>query len=108
MAIVHIPPLMRDLTAGADRVDVEGTTLGRIIDALEGRHPGLRDRLVEGDRLADGIAIAVDGDVTQLELIQPVRPDSEIHIMPAIAGGSARFVTPITRRRATTGDASGR
>lgn len=87
MATVHIPPLMRDLTGGAQTVAVEGATLGRVIDALESRHPGLRDRLVEGDRLHEGIAIAVDGEVTQLDLIQPVGPHSDIHIMPAIAGG---------------------
>lgn len=87
MAIVFIPPQLRMLTGGAERVSVPGDTLGRVIDALDRAHPGLRDRLVAGDRLREGIAVSVDGEVTQLELLQPVGPASEVHILPAIAGG---------------------
>jgi len=78
---------MRDLTAGHDRVTVSGRTIGEIIDALEVRHPGIRARLCEGDQLNPAIAVTVEGKVAQLGLREPVKEQSEIHFLPAVAGG---------------------
>lgn len=88
MAVVWIPPQLRTLTNGEDRVTADGTTVGRVIDALERAFPGLRALLCDDDRIRSDIAISVDGEITQLGLLQPVRDDSEIHIVPAIGGGA--------------------
>jgi hypothetical protein len=45
MATVWIPPLLRDLTAGAQSVAVPGETVRDLIAALDARYPGLADRL---------------------------------------------------------------
>ncbi|MSQ62015.1 MAG: molybdopterin synthase sulfur carrier subunit [Dehalococcoidia bacterium] len=87
MAAVWIPPQLRYLTRGAERATVPGDTLRAVIDALDAAYPGLRDRLCEADEIRGHISIVVDGDVTQRGLTQPVRPDSEVQIIPAIAGG---------------------
>ncbi len=87
MAEVWIPTQLRALTGGAARVYVAGDTLGKVIDALETAHPGVGAQLREGDHIRTGLAISVDGDVTQMELLQPVGEKSEIHILPAIGGG---------------------
>lgn len=87
MPVVFIPALLRDFTNGEERVDAHGKTVGAVIDDLESRYPGLKQRLCQGDRLAPGIVAAVDTQVAQLGLFQSVKEDSEVHFLPAIGGG---------------------
>lgn len=87
MAKVVIPPQLRDLTGGASEVEVSGANVRQVIASLEERFPGIGARLRDGDSLAPGIAVDVDGEFPGLGLLAPVRPDSEIHFLPAISGG---------------------
>jgi molybdopterin synthase sulfur carrier subunit len=87
MPLVWIPSLLRDLTAGREMVTVPGATVSELIDALEQAYPGLKQRLCAGDELRPGIAVVVDAEVARLGLLQPVAEQSEVHIVPAIAGG---------------------
>ena len=41
----------------------------------------------EEDDLISGIAVVVDGEVSQLGLLERVKENSEIHFLPAIGGG---------------------
>jgi sulfur-carrier protein len=88
MATVWIPPLMRDLTAGQQHVDVPGTKVRELIDALDRLHPGLAGRLTEDGELRRGITVTVDGVVSRQGLRTPVREDSEVHFLPPIGGGN--------------------
>ncbi len=87
MATVYIPSLMRDITSQA-KVQVPGATVRQIIDNLEQAYPGLKDRLMENNRLRSSISVVVDGEVTPIGLLEKVGEDSEVHFVPAIAGGS--------------------
>lgn len=87
MAVVWIPPLLRDLTAGQETATVNGTTVRQIVDALDKLYPGTKARLCDGDELRSGIAVAVDTQVARLGMLQPVADKSEVHFLPAIAGG---------------------
>ncbi len=87
MALVWIPPQLRDLTVAKETVTVPGANVGQVIDALERQFPGVRDRLSPDGVLRSGIAVIVDGQVGRFGLLEPVRPDSEVHFLPAIAGG---------------------
>jgi sulfur-carrier protein len=87
MAIVHIPSLMRDLTKGQAQVTVHGRTLKHVVGALEEAFPGIKDRLFEADHLRAGIAVSIDGQISQLGLEQPVREEDEIRFLPSISGG---------------------
>lgn len=89
MAVVWIPPLMRDLTSGQHKVEVPGGTLAQVVNNLEREYPGLKERICEDDQIKPELAIAVDGVITQLGLLERVGEDSEVHILPAIGGGSA-------------------
>jgi len=89
MAVVHIPAPLRQLTGGESQVTVEGATLRQVVDALEAAHPGIRARLVEGDRLRPGLAVFVDNVQADAGLRTPVKHDSQIYLAPAIAGGTA-------------------
>jgi len=87
MPVVYIPALMRDLTGGVERVEVEGATLRQVVNNLDARFPGAKARLCQEDRIRPNVAVAVDGEITRLGMLQTVRPDSEVHFLPAVSGG---------------------
>ena len=87
MPEVWIPPLMRDLTGGQERVTVSGDQVRDVVAALEARFPGIEARLCQEGRLRPGIAVAVDGVSSSRGLRQRVNEDSEVHFIPAISGG---------------------
>ena len=87
MAAVWIPPLLRDLTGGLESVNVSGSTVRQLIDQFDELHPGIKARLCDSGALRPGLAVVVDGLVAPLGLLQSVRPDSEVHFLPAIGGG---------------------
>ena len=87
MAVVWIPSLMRDLTGGRTQVSAPGRTVGQVIAALENVHPGIQDRLCEGNQLDPAITVSVDGRIARLGLLEPVEAQSEILFLLAIAGG---------------------
>lgn len=87
MVTVFIPPLLRDLTAGAEQVETTGVTMRQVVNALDSQFPGMRDRLCEGDGLRPGISVAVNGTVSSLGLLQKIPDGAEVHFLPAIGGG---------------------
>jgi sulfur-carrier protein len=88
MATVWIPAQLRTLSGGQDRVDVVGSTVGEVIDALDCLYPGMKARLCDENGLRRGIAVAVDSLQARLGLLEVVEPASEVHFIPAIAGGA--------------------
>lgn len=89
MPLVHIPALLAGLTGGRSLVEVPGTTVREVIDNLERAWPGLRERLVDQDRLRPNIRVSVDGRISRLGLLEGLSPSSEIHFVAAISGGAA-------------------
>lgn len=87
MAHVFIPPAMRPLTGGQERVLVEGHTVRAVIDNLDARFPGIKERLLYDDALKPGLAVAVGESVSTLGVWQRVPENAEIHFLPAIGGG---------------------
>ena len=89
MAVVWIPSLLQRFAEGREAVEVPGSNLRQVLGALAERYPDLRERIL-GDLngLQEGIAIAVDGEVAIMGLLEPVKDNSEIHILPAIGGGT--------------------
>jgi molybdopterin synthase sulfur carrier subunit len=85
--IVRIPTPLRTLTGGAD--EVNGGTVGDVIEDLERRHPGIRDRLLDEKGVRRFVNIYVgEEDVRFLEgLKTALKPGDQISIVPAIAGG---------------------
>ncbi len=87
MAIVHIPALLHSLTGDVRKQEVNGQTVGDLIEQLEVLYPGIKNRLLENDRLRSGLAIFVDGMVRREALEFEVTPESEVLFVPAVAGG---------------------
>jgi molybdopterin synthase sulfur carrier subunit len=87
MPRVIIPPLLRELSGGVEETTVPGETVREVIEALDQRYPGIRERLCEGDRLRPGLAIVVDGQTSAERLRHRLSEKSEVHFLPAISGG---------------------
>ncbi|NHC12861.1 MoaD/ThiS family protein [Motilibacter deserti] len=90
MAIeVRIPTILRQYTDGAKAVEGSGSTLAELISDLETRHPGLKDRLVEGDALRRFVNVYLnDEDVRFLGGLQTTVDDGDaVTVLPAVAGG---------------------
>ena len=87
MVKVFIPPLLRDAAGSLDEVEVAAATVRQVVAALEARFPGVTERLCAGDRLRPGMAVAVNGTVSSLGLLQKIPDGSEIHFLPAVGGG---------------------
>ena len=89
MPEVWIPLSMQHLTHDQKQVQVAGATVRQIIDNLEQRFPGLKEQLydAEEDIVMPGLAVVVDGETSQLGLLEKVEEDSEVHFLPALGGG---------------------
>lgn len=87
MAVVWVPSLLRPLAGGATTVRASGSTLRQVIDDLDRQYPGFRDRLIENGAIRSEIALAIASDEVS-DLNAAVGDDTEVHILPAIAGGA--------------------
>ncbi len=81
MAHVHLSGTLKQLAGGASQIDIEARDIRQLLRALGERCPELAPHL-EG-----GYAIAIDGEIFQDDWFAPIRPDSEVHLVPAIRGG---------------------
>lgn len=87
MPRVFIPPLLRLLTEGHESLELPGESVAEVIAALDQRFPGVRSRLVEGDRLKPGLSVSIGTKVAARGLTSKLGPDDEVHFLPAIGGG---------------------
>lgn len=88
VATVYVPSMLRPLAGGNRVLEIPGSTVGEIVAGLKHRYPELGDRLTEHGRLRGSLSVAIDGEVSTLGLLDAVGPDSEVHFVPAIAGGT--------------------
>lgn len=90
MSTVRIPPVLRASAGGEKQLEVSGSTVGEVLEALIGLHPGLGTQLLtdEGE-LNRFVNVYVNGqDVRYLEeRATPVDDRDTIIILPAMAGG---------------------
>jgi molybdopterin synthase sulfur carrier subunit len=87
MVKVFIPPLLRGAAGGREHVEVEAASVRQVIVALEALFPGIRERLCARDDLRPGMAVAVNGTVSSLGLLQKIPAGADVHFLPAIGGG---------------------
>jgi molybdopterin synthase sulfur carrier subunit len=87
MATVILPRSLVSLIPGTQRsTNVDAATVAEAIDRLDAQTPGIRNRLVDaGPVIRQHINVFVDAQPAALDT--PVRPDSTIHIIPAVSGG---------------------
>ena len=81
MARVVLIGNLAQLTGGVAEFDISAASVKQLFDRLTELHPEI------GRHLQEGVAVAIDGQIYQDTLLQPIEPDSEVFILPQIAGG---------------------
>lgn len=90
MAHVILPAMLRQLVGGAASLDVDGQTLGAVLDVVGARHPALERRLRdESGVLRRYVNFYVDGEECRRlsGLSTELAPHAEVMIIPSVAGG---------------------
>ena len=87
MATIFIPAQLRELTAGIEQLEMDVHNMRAVINQLEQRFPGIRDRLCQQDQISPSLQISIDSVITSRGMIAKIQPNSEVHFIPAIAGG---------------------
>jgi molybdopterin converting factor small subunit len=98
MATFHLPATLRPLAGGADQLEVAGTTVGEALRQLEREHPGLAGWVLDerGD-LRRHVSLFVNDEHAAPE--SPIGPGDQVHIVPAISGGSPAEVEVLVGTR---------
>ena len=80
MARVVFSRSQSELTDGVETIDVEARRVQDLLRALYERFPALAGTL-------DDSAVAIDGNIHNDALYEPLAPDSEVHFLAPVAGG---------------------
>ena len=81
MARVTLVGTLRQFTGGIAEIDIEAGTVRQLFARLAELFPDLAPHLEQG------LAVAIDGQIYQDALLEPIGRDAEVHILPQIAGG---------------------
>jgi molybdopterin synthase sulfur carrier subunit len=72
---------LRDAVDGLASVDIEASTIRELITRMIDRYPKLESHMDEG------IAVAINGTIYRDSWQTPIPEDSEVYLLPRIAGG---------------------
>jgi sulfur-carrier protein len=81
MARVVLTGGLLRFTKGEEAFELDGATVRQLFRQLVERFPDIEPHL------ETGIAVAINGQMYQDAWLEPVPPDSEVFILPQIAGG---------------------
>jgi len=76
--------------SGEVALEVDGGSVGEVLDGLFARHPNLRGYVVdEQGAVRHHVAVFVDGDAIRdkRNLTQPLGARAEVYVMQALSGG---------------------
>ena len=88
---VLIPTPLRRFTDGEPKVNVTGSSVGEVLDALDAAHPGIGERLRdESGQLRRFVNVFVNGhNVRDADGVDTrLSAGDEVGIIPAMAGGA--------------------
>lgn len=80
MVEVNLWSGLKRFTGGKTVVEVEGETVGQVLDALVAAHPGL------GPVFEAGLSVAIDGEIVNGRHVA-MPPGAEVFLMQRIKGG---------------------
>ncbi|MDY0169113.1 MAG: MoaD/ThiS family protein [Thermoguttaceae bacterium] len=90
MATARTSLLFRDVTGAtreAEEAEVEGATVGELVDTLEAQFPGLRSQVEHDGKTISTITFTVDGMIATKGLQTHVPLEARVAILPTFGGG---------------------
>lgn len=87
---VSIPTILRSHTGGQKSVEASGSTVAEVINDLDAKHSGLKDRLVREGSLHRFVNVYVNDEDVRFSggLDASVSDGDNVTILPAVAGGA--------------------
>jgi hypothetical protein len=82
MARVVLVGNLAQLTGGVAEFQLSVTSVKQLFLQLAELHPAI------GPHLEEGVAVAIDGQIYQDTIFQEIAADSEVFVLPQIAGGT--------------------
>ena len=90
MAKVKIPPVLRPQVSGMSEVEVEGASVGEVLNGLAEQHPETKDQLFSSEgELNRYVNVYVNDEDVRVQdgLATGVGAGDTVVILPAMAGG---------------------
>lgn len=86
---VKIPTQLRAATDGQAEIEVSGSTVGEVLDAVFEAHTDLRERITQDGDLRRFVNVYVSGEDIRFQdgLQTSINEGDEVTILPAVAGG---------------------
>ena len=86
---VRIPTILRTFTGGEKAVRGDGATLQEVLDDIDARNPGLKERIVESEALRRFVNVYVNDEDVRFSggLDAPTADGDVVVVLPAVAGG---------------------
>ena len=86
---VRIPTVLRTFTGGEKAVHGSGATLQEVLDDVDARNPGLKERIVESQSLRRFVNVYVNDEDVRFAggLDAPTSDGDVVVVLPAVAGG---------------------
>jgi len=81
MARIILTRALRKFAEGESEFELDVSTVQALFRELGQRYPAMKRHL------EDGVAVAINGQIYQDALFEPIPNDSEVHLIPMIAGG---------------------
>ena len=81
MVQVRIGGPLKSMAGGRTEFDLDAANVRELLTGLAEACPRLKPVLDQG------VTVAIDGELYRNAWFQPVKPDSEVYILPRMAGG---------------------
>ena len=81
LARVILPKPLAAQTGGQLEFEIDARNVRGLIRELERLFPGIEEGL------ADGVAVAIDGEIVTDALLESIDAESEVHFLPRVGGG---------------------
>jgi|ETNmetMinimDraft_31_1059906.scaffolds.fasta_scaffold68804_2 molybdopterin converting factor small subunit len=81
MARVVLPQALAERAGGQVEHEIPARNVRALLSALDARFPGLAAEL-EGR-----MAVAIDGEIHNDPMLEPIEESSEVHFLPPVRGG---------------------
>ncbi len=98
--LIRIPSPLRGFTNGLNTVEAEGNTVSEVLQDLNAKFPGIRDRLYDQKTQRPLINIYLNNEDIrvlnktegsyEIDLDTPVKNGDQLSLIPPIAGGTKR------------------
>jgi molybdopterin converting factor small subunit len=72
---------LREIAGSDAEIEIDASNVRDLLRELETHVPGI------SQKVEDGLSIALDGDIIQDPMLEPIGPNTEVHFLPPIRGG---------------------